>query len=825
MQILTTSGYKHIDDCVIGEQLVAYDVYTGLPIVNTLEAKRELRVENLDEESFYWVRINGSVTLFAQQSIWVNDNQVVHAHMLQVGDTIYDLNDQPLTISSFETNVEGPDVWHHLSVSGDSSFVSSDLTLHNASRYWVGGGSSTNYNATGNTNWSSSSGGANNASVPGNADDAIWNGSSGSGTCTINTAVACLTANFTGFTGTLTSSGQTLSIYGNCTLASGMTLSGTVIFGTRTNASAFTSAGKSVYQLSCGTVVANTTTLQDDLSSTLLLVNSGATLAFNSRAVTSLIFTLSASSSVVSGSGSLTITYEGTAFNNSAGGTFSNTITINFTDSGNNALTFAGGGKSYGTVTFERGASTGDISITGNNTFVGIIDNGTGTHNLKFPSGGTTTLTSNTNNQALNVNSLNWTNRTTIDGGASGHTITLSNGASKAVAYHCIIQNMTITGTVTTYASYDGGSNSGWSFGGLYWIGGTNNFTGSGSRWSFTSGGTGNNVVTPDLYDTVYFDANSGSGNCTVDANITINNLICTGFTGTLTKANRITLLGPTLTLGSGMTLSDTGSDWQINPPSGVTTSVDLGGKTLATTFWLNGGAGNVTLTNNFNSTASINASGSGSANLNFNGYNVTCDSISGNNPTITLGSGTITLTGTGTVWGFTGTTVTANTSTIKCTSTGSAITFAGNGKTFNNLWFDRGASTSVINITGANTFAELKDTGTAAHTLRLPASTTTTVTTFTVNGTQNNEITIDSSSAGSAATLSKASGTVNCDWIKLKDNTASGGATFNATNTVNQGNVTGWNITSPPVYFIGNDDTANLIIVRNQKRERRIPY
>lgn len=53
-----------------------------------------------------------------------------------------------------------------------------------ALRYWVGG--SGNVNDT--NHWSTSSGGGGGASVPGAADTAIFDGSSGSGTCTINVA-------------------------------------------------------------------------------------------------------------------------------------------------------------------------------------------------------------------------------------------------------------------------------------------------------------------------------------------------------------------------------------------------------------------------------------------------------------------------------------------------------------------------------------------------------------------------------------------------------------------------------------------------------------
>lgn len=71
-------------------------------------------------------------------------------------------------------------------------------------RFWVGGGASTNFNATGNTNWAATSGGANNASVPTTGDEAIFDANSGSGTCVLNASVSLLKLDAHAFAGTLT---------------------------------------------------------------------------------------------------------------------------------------------------------------------------------------------------------------------------------------------------------------------------------------------------------------------------------------------------------------------------------------------------------------------------------------------------------------------------------------------------------------------------------------------------------------------------------------------------------------------------------------------
>lgn len=95
-------------------------------------------------------------------------------------------------------------------------FLFSVLSSFSADRYWVGGGSSTNWNATGPTNWSATSGGPNNASVPGSADNVFFdsNGNTNS-TISASTTILKLFSN-NGYTATLThNAGVSVSIVGN----------------------------------------------------------------------------------------------------------------------------------------------------------------------------------------------------------------------------------------------------------------------------------------------------------------------------------------------------------------------------------------------------------------------------------------------------------------------------------------------------------------------------------------------------------------------------------------------------------------------------------
>ena len=96
-----------------------------------------------------------------------------------------------------------------------------------ANRFWVTGGTG-NWNST--TNWSTTTGGASGASVPGSADAALLDASSGSGTVTLDISPTIQTLTCTGFTGTLAFGTNTISLNSTGTIFTGattMTVTGT----------------------------------------------------------------------------------------------------------------------------------------------------------------------------------------------------------------------------------------------------------------------------------------------------------------------------------------------------------------------------------------------------------------------------------------------------------------------------------------------------------------------------------------------------------------------------------------------------------------------
>jgi len=108
-----------------------------------------------------------------------------------------------------------------------------------AARFWVTGGTG-NWNST--TNWSATTGGSSGASVPGSADTATFDASSGSGTITLDISPVIQTLTCTGFTGTLAFGANTISLNSTGTIFTGattMTVTGTPLI-ICTNSSATT---------------------------------------------------------------------------------------------------------------------------------------------------------------------------------------------------------------------------------------------------------------------------------------------------------------------------------------------------------------------------------------------------------------------------------------------------------------------------------------------------------------------------------------------------------------------------------------------------------
>jgi hypothetical protein len=323
------------------------------------------------------------------------------------------------------------------------------------------------------------------------------------------------------------------------------------------------------------------------------------------------------------------------------------------------------------------------------------------------------------------------------------------------------------------------------------------------------SGGTGTRTITSGTLP----EASAPSiavtaGTDTISLQNSYNNVDFTGFAGAFTFNTR-TIYG-NLTLSTGMSLTDGVATTTFAATSGTKT-ITSNGKTMHAAITFDGVGGTWQLADNFamNSGRQLTLT---NGTFNANGKNVTTNNVSSSNTNVrslTMGSGTWTLTGTGTVWS-TGTstnmTFDSGTSTLAITDTsvtGKTISRA-TGQALYDLTITGG--TGLISFINASTSTvhNLTVTTPPAN-IRFNSPATYTFTGSFPSGTAGNLITIDTNNAGTAATLSKASGgDVMVDYVSLKDTAARGGVYWYAgANSIDATGNTGWMFTSgKPAYF-----------------------
>lgn len=332
-----------------------------------------------------------------------------------------------------------------------------------------------------------------------------------------------------------------------------------------------------------------------------------------------------------------------------------------------------------------------------------------------------------------------------------------------------------------------------------YWVGGTGNWNSTNTgNWAASSGGS-SGASAPVSGDDVFFDAASDAGGSftvtVVATGPTIRNLTISGLDQAMILAGStsLTIQGDISLPASNLTWSHTGT---TTLSGGNAQTLTTNGVSIAGSVTVNKAGGTtVTLGSalTIGSTRNLTLSQGGfdAANYSVTAGNLVCSSS--NTRTLTMGSGTWTIQDSGTSWNMatvTGLSLNENTSTIVMSSA-SAKTFSGGGETFYNL---RSGGVGVLTLVGNNSFNDWPPPG-AAYTYRLTAGSTQTFSSFTLSGTAGNLVTLDTTSAGSAASLSKASGTVSVSYLSIKDSTATGGATWNASNSTNVPSLnSGWN-------------------------------
>lgn len=462
-------------------------------------------------------------------------------------------------------------------------------------RYWVGNGSNTNWNST--ANWSTTSGGASGASVPGSSDDVYYDGN-GVGQCIINATVNIRKLSMgSGYTDTIKQNSNTITVG-----TSGMILSGGVFLGgsaTVTDNGVFTLSGciftntsstltiVGNYTFSSGTFTHNNGTIIFTATSTI----TGNTTFYNlnfSPATTS-TYTIDASTTLIcdntlTTSGSASITINSGTINAKGDITISNTSTsstgtalINICGTG--AQIFTGGtinqgklcsikiDKSSGALTLKNA-----ITVAGNWTYIqGTIDATTFTSTVAF-STGTRTISGSHSLNNISIDGSTTTISTNDTLTALGELLLI--GSSNAV----IINTGTINakGDITITNTHNANSGTG-----IINICGTGNqiLTGgsinqgricsikinkpSGTltlkntinvfgNWTYTQG-----TVDATTYNsTVVFSP----GTRTVSGTHSLNNVSIDGSTNTISTNDTLTVLGELKIIGTNAAIINTGT-------------------------------------------------------------------------------------------------------------------------------------------------------------------------------------------------------------------------------------------------------------------------
>jgi len=366
----------------------------------------------------------------------------------------------------------------------------------------------------------------------------------------------------------------------------------------------------------------------------------------------------------------------------------------------------------------------------------------------------------------------------------NGYTATTFNFSSSAGAS----RNIDFNGgniTVTGYGS------------GAFFVGGTPPTLSGTPTVNFTYISNLATTISPGSgTDSNAFNFNILAGTYRLTLGGTLGNVNFTGFSGTLGASTRTftggLILSPTMALDTGPTSTQT-----FAGASG-TGQITCNGKAIPCpiTFASTGKTWALqdALTTSYGT--SLN-----SGTLDLNGKTLTCPSFTSSGTiarNLTFNGGTLAINGTGLCATFNGSgfTSTAGSAPGQLSFTGgSAKSMLGGGLSFACALNQGNGGTLTLN-NGNYTF----DNITASYrpaTISLPANYTTTVNNFTLNGIAGSLVTLNSTIAGSRASLSKSSGAVAVNYLSIKDISATGGATWTNNLGTNGGNNLGWTFTA----------------------------
>lgn len=326
----------------------------------------------------------------------------------------------------------------------------------------------------------------------------------------------------------------------------------------------------------------------------------------------------------------------------------------------------------------------------------------------------------------------------------------------------------------------------------------------TGFTWTGTGGFTRNNTQTATISignsangttsTALNVSITGGSSALTLTAGSWFNNLIFTGSSSTVTDS---TAAG--INVAGNLTLSATGTYSGLTVTFRDTSTVTSAGRSLDDVI-VNASGATITCADAFSAVDfTLTAGTFTTAN-----YALTLSTFTTSGSTartLNLGSSAVAINVTGgTGWNVSSTTnLTFNAGTSTITLAGTSMT--GGSLTYYNLVIQ---GTATRTISGSNTFNTISNT-TQPVTVNFTAGATNTFTNFNLTGTAGALVTVRSTNNEVATTFSKASGTVNAQHLAIRSVTATGGATWNATDSADLGNNTGWNITAAAArYWVG---------------------
>lgn len=670
--------------------------------------------------------------------------------------------------------------------------------------FWVGG--SGTWNASTNTNWATSSGGSGGAGVPDATDNVTFDTLSNATLYTVTVATGATCADLTAsgpLTGNVTFSGT-----GTSTIAGSFTLAATGVTWSATGAMTFSSTATGKTITTNGVSLATTVllfsgvgggwTLGSALTSNPITITSGSfdssnfTITGTTLATTgSLTRSLTLGTSTVNLSGITAWTTTGTNLSLSVA-----SATINCSS---DTVSFSGGSFGQGTVNFTS-VNAATHTIQGLNTFVALSISAPSISAIRlvnFAAGQTITTLSASGGSAVR--------RIKLSSSATNTSRTLTVGTLTSLSD---IDFSDITGAgAASWASGtrlgDCGGNTGITFPAaktVYWnLAGNNNLSATG--WAPGSGGTPAVNNFPLAQDIAVFDDAGAITSVISDYNWNFGSVDMSARTSAMTfnVSVSFSVYGSWIN-GSGTTITGSANlTFKNRTPKTITSA----GKSFTCGFIIEAILGAITLTDALVSSSNITLT---YGTLSTAGFSVQSFQFLNNGTAtraLTLGNTTWTITqGSIASWNVvaSGFTLNAGTSTISFNGSGAKTFTGGTGLTYYNI--NQGGA-GALTIASTGTFNDIQNSysATGATTITL-ATTSISVANFTATGAAGKVLTLNSSVAGAARTITKTGGgTVSVDYMSIQDSTVTGtGASWYAgANSTNVSNNTGWIFTAPP--------------------------